>query len=65
VDATYIASLGLQLVEAQPVLDEPDEGVLLDVLRKGQRVGVADPASRELQGGITESGLLKISPYCT
>jgi hypothetical protein len=65
VHATYIASLGLELVEAQAVLDKPDESVLLNVVGKGKRVGVADPASRELQGGIAEAGFLKISPYCT
>jgi hypothetical protein len=63
--ATYIASLSLELVEAHAILHEPDESMRFDVVCKGKRVGVADPASRELQGCITESGFLKVSPYCT
>ena len=50
---TYICSLGLQLVEPEPVLKEVDEGVLRDVLRKGEGFRVADPAARELQRGVS------------
>jgi hypothetical protein len=56
--ATHIAGLGLQRVEVQAILHEPDERVRLDVLGEGQRVGVAHPAAGELQRGITEAGLL-------
>ena len=59
-----MAGLGLQLIEIQAILHEPDERVRLDVLGEGKRVGVAHPAAGELQRGITEAGLLEIPPYC-
>lgn len=45
---TYIACLGLQLVEAHAILQQANEGVRLDVGGKGQRVRVAHPAARQL-----------------
>jgi hypothetical protein len=60
---TYIACLGLQLIEAHAILHESDEGVRLDLLRKRQCLRVADPAPRELQRGIAEACFLKIAPY--
>lgn len=63
--ATYSTRLGLQAVEAHAVLQQADQRVRLDGGRKGQRVGVADPASRELQRGITEARLLQVAPDCS
>lgn len=62
-EATYVAGLCAQLVEAQAILDEADEGVGLDVGSKWKRVRVPKPASRQVEGGITKPGFLKISPY--
>ena len=54
----YVGSLGLQLVEPEPVLQQIHERVRLDVAGKGERLGVADPAAREVQSGIAVAGLL-------
>jgi hypothetical protein len=61
---THVCCLGLQVVEGHAVLQHADERVRVDVARKGQRLGVADPASRQLQGGIAKARLLQISPDC-
>jgi hypothetical protein len=61
---THTGGLCLQLVEAHAVLEDADERVGFDAARKGQRLGVADPASRELQGCIAKAGLLEVSPDC-
>ena len=60
--STYVGGLGLQLVEPQAILQQIDQGVRLDVARKGQCLGVSDPAPREMQGGIAVAGFLEIAP---
>lgn len=61
---THTGGLGLQLVETHAILEHADERVRLDIGRKRQRFGVADPAARQLQRGIAEAGLLEVSPDC-
>lgn len=62
---THTGGLGLQLVKTHAILQHADERVRLDIGRKGQRFGVADPAAGQLQRGIAEAGLLEVSPDCT
>ena len=62
-DATYVAGLGAQLVETHAILHKADEGVGLDVGGEGERVRVANPASREVEGSVTKASFLKVSPY--
>ena len=52
----------MQLVKGHAILEEPDQRVGLDIGREGQRFGVAEPASRELQGGIAKARLLQVAP---
>ena len=61
---THTCCFGLQLVEAHAILQDPYERVRVDVARKGQGLGVAYPASGQLQGGIAKARLLQVSPDC-
>lgn len=61
---THICRLRLQLVEAHAVLEDADERVRLDAARKGKRLGVAQPAPRQLQRCIAEAGFLEVAPDC-
>jgi hypothetical protein len=58
-----VTSLGAQLIEAHAVLYKADKGMGLDVGGEWERVRVADPASREVEGSVTEASFLKVSPY--
>lgn len=58
---TYVCSFGLELVEPEAVLQEIDKCVRLDVRRKRQRLGIAHPAARKMESGITVACFLQIS----
>lgn len=47
-ECAYVGSLGLQLVEPETVLQEVYERVWLDIAGEGERLGIADPAAREM-----------------
>lgn len=60
----YVAGLCSQRVELDAVLEDADQRVGVDAVGKGKRVGVAQPAARQLQRGVAEAGFLEVAPDC-
>jgi hypothetical protein len=57
-ELTYVLHLRLYFVKPEAILQNVNEGVRFDILCEGKGIGFADPAARELDGGIAEASSL-------